>query len=175
MSCAGQTRAPWLQQVLSSARVVPGSVAAEAGASTTHGSLPAAVPAREELELELEAKRRENDALKGATSAAHAPSRSLDLDGLEAELLQLRSENRDLRLKAGANMTKDDDELIFEEYLLRLGQVQIALALDPPKSSHPHELRLAIDRSSRCATPAGRSRKCSKLTTKPSSSSPTKG
>ena len=94
---------------------------------------------------------------------------------LEAELLQLRSENRDLRLKAGANMTKDDDELIFEEYLLRLGQVQIALALDPPKSSHPHELRLAIDRSSRCATPAGRSRKCSKLTTKPSSSSPTKG
>ena len=125
MSCAGQTRAPWLQQVLSSARVVPGSVAAEAGASTTHGSLPTAVPAREELELELEAKRRENDALKGATSAAHAPSRSLDLDGLEAELLQLRSENRDLRLKAGANMTKDDDELIFEEYLLRLGQVDI--------------------------------------------------
>lgn len=95
------------------------------------------MPAREELELELEAKRRENDALKGATSAAHAPSRSLDLDGLEAELLQLRSENRDLRLKAGANMTKDDDELIFEEYLLRLGQVQIALALDPTQIISP--------------------------------------
>ena len=84
-----------------------------------------AVPAREELELELEAKRRENEALKGETSKGHTPSRSLDLDALEAELLELRSENRDLRLKAGANMTKDDDELIFEEYLLRLGQVDI--------------------------------------------------
>lgn len=46
-----------------------------------------------------------------------------DADALENELLALRAENRDLRLRAGAAMTADDDALIFEEFLGRLGEV----------------------------------------------------
>ena len=38
-------------------------------------------------------------------------------------LVQLRSENRDLRLKGGGALTKDDDELILEEFLSRMSAV----------------------------------------------------
>ena len=40
-----------------------------------------------------------------------------------AQAENLKAENRELRLKAGAALTKDDDELIFEQYLEHLAKV----------------------------------------------------
>ena len=51
---------------------------------------------------------------------------------LELELLTLKSENRELRLKAGAMLTADDDALIFEEFLARLSDVLKVVRRSPP-------------------------------------------
>ena len=50
----------------------------------------------------------------------------------ELELLTLKSENRELRLKAEAMLAADDDALIFEEFLARLSDVLKVVRRSPP-------------------------------------------
>ena len=82
---------------------------------------------RDELEEEVKARRKENEELKGRSVMSirnkFDTGKSEDPEALERELLQLRSENRDLRLKGGVGLTKDDDELILEEFLSRMSAV----------------------------------------------------
>ena len=101
--------------------------------------MPLRHPSLVQLADEMRALRDANLKLKGRAHELEESTKSLVISPEELE--RIRRENLELRLKAGKEINKDDDAILFAEYLLKLKEV-LAMRARPysgvPPPSLPH-------------------------------------